>query len=217
MTACVQVRLLLVPLLCIVCTLAAAVLTMYPVSCSMTVSGQAPSLMLASALAMSIDYSLFLLSRFSEEVHAGHGAARAVEVMLATSGHTVAVSGSTLTLCFLGMLLMPVHTIQTMGLAAAITVVYATQAADDSGRVAGATAHCPCPPGAWLSRGVAPQAAGRAARNGTRVSRPPSAQGPMGGSGGWEATVRPRGLGERPGPKSTPRLSARRRSCWHSR
>ena len=37
----------------------------------------------------------------------------------------VAVSGGTLVLCFLGMLLMPVHTIQTMGLAAAITVVYA--------------------------------------------------------------------------------------------
>ena len=36
-----------------------------------------------------------------------------------------AVSGGTLVLCFLGMLLMPVHTIQTMGLAAAITVVYA--------------------------------------------------------------------------------------------
>ena len=74
---------------------------------------------------MSIDYSLFLLSRFAEEVHAGHGAARSVEIMLATSGHTVAVSGGTLVLCFLGMLLMPVHTIQTMGLAAAVTVVYA--------------------------------------------------------------------------------------------
>lgn len=80
---------------------------------------------MASALAMSIDYSLFLLSRFAEEVHAGHGAARSVEIMLATSGHTVAVSGGTLVLCFLGMLLMPVHTIQTMGLAAAVTVVYA--------------------------------------------------------------------------------------------
>ena len=169
-----QVRLLLVPLLCILCTLAAAVLTMYPVSRATTVSGQAPSLMVASALqpqpapepwlepepepyrnpdpdpnpsrhpnpepsrhpnpepsqvasalAMSIDYSLFLLSRFAEEVHAGHGAARSVEIMLATSGHTVAVSGGTLVLCFLGMLLMPVHTIQTMGLAAAVTVVYA--------------------------------------------------------------------------------------------
>ena len=58
-------------------------------------------------------------------MQAGHGAARAVEIMLSTSGHTVAVSGGTLVLCFLGMLLMPVHTIQTMGLAAAITVIYA--------------------------------------------------------------------------------------------
>ena len=192
-----QVRLLLVPLLCILCTLAAAVLTMYPVSRATTVSGQAPSLMVASALqpqpapepwlepepepyrnpdpdpnpsrypdpdpsrypnpepsqvasalAMSIDYSLFLLSRFAEEVHAGHGAARSVEIMLATSGHTVAVSGGTLVLCFLGMLLMPVHTIQTMGLAAAVTVVYAAPRVE-----AGVTLLLPQPRARLLSWG----------------------------------------------------------------
>ena len=34
------------------------------------VSSQAPALILASALALSIDYSLFLLSRFDTELHA---------------------------------------------------------------------------------------------------------------------------------------------------
>ena len=169
-------RLLLVPLLCIVCTLAAAILTMYPVSRAMTVSGQAPSLMVASALAMSIDYSLFLLSRFAEEVQAGHGAARAVEIMLATSGHTVAVSGGTLTLCFLGMILMPVHAIQTMGLAAAITVVYAPPHVDTG--PGGATARWlglpwPDPPGFWAPRRT---------RN-----APPNRSGPSGRGGGGKS------------------------------
>jgi len=41
---------------------------------------------------------------------------------LKTSGHTVLISGSTLCLCFLGMLLIPVSTISTMGVAAAATV-----------------------------------------------------------------------------------------------
>ena len=174
-----QVRLLLVPLLCIVCTLAAAILTMYPVSRAMTVSGQAPSLMVASALAMSIDYSLFLLSRFAEEVQAGHGAARAVEIMLATSGHTVAVSGGTLTLCFLGMILMPVHAIQTMGLAAAITVVYAPPHVDTGPGGATALAWPPLArPAGYLGRATHSERAAEPLRaqwegGGTRVEARP--------------------------------------------
>ena len=45
---------------------------------------------------------------------AGRSAEAAVEVMLATSGRTVAVSGGTLALCFLGMLIMPVSAIPTI-------------------------------------------------------------------------------------------------------
>ena len=45
--------------------------------------------MIAVALALSIDYSLFLLSRFGEEVGLGHTVPKAVDIMLATSGHTV--------------------------------------------------------------------------------------------------------------------------------
>jgi hypothetical protein len=37
----------------------------------------------------------------------------------------VLISGSTLCLCFLGMLLIPVSTISTMGVAAATTVAFA--------------------------------------------------------------------------------------------
>eukprot|EP00966_Prymnesium_polylepis_P095373 2209344-Prymnesium_polylepis.1 len=63
----------------------------------MTVSSEAPSLMIAVALALSIDYSLFLLSRFAEEVAVHHQPVpKAVDIMLATSGHTVLVSGTTL-------------------------------------------------------------------------------------------------------------------------
>ena len=47
---------------------AVAGLVMYGISCTMTVSTLAPSMMLAISLAMSIDYSLFLLSRFQKEV-----------------------------------------------------------------------------------------------------------------------------------------------------
>ena len=82
--------------------------------------------MLACALAMSIDYSLFLLTRFREElVNRKRPYRAAVITMLETSGHTVLVSGITLTLCFFGMLLIPVSTIASLGVASAITVIFA--------------------------------------------------------------------------------------------
>ena len=71
---------------------------------------------------MSIDYSLFLLSRFREEVEGGATPDAAVATMMASAGHTVLVSGSTLTLCFLGLLLFPVEFLGMMGLGAAFSV-----------------------------------------------------------------------------------------------
>jgi len=50
--------------------------------------------------------------------------AEAVGTMLETSGHTVLISGATLCLCFCGMLLVPVSTIATMGVSAAVTVFF---------------------------------------------------------------------------------------------
>ena len=41
---------------------------MYPITNTVQCSTTAPSLMIAVALAMSIDYSLFILGRFQQEV-----------------------------------------------------------------------------------------------------------------------------------------------------
>ena len=104
-------------------------LTMYIVGRSMVVSTLAPSMMLAIAMAMSIDYSLFLLSRFQNETAAGRSVVDAVVVMLATSGKIVLVSGGTLLLCFAMMLVLPVSLIRSLGVSAAVTVFMAVTAA----------------------------------------------------------------------------------------
>ena len=57
-------RLLLLPIINIVVLVAAAFALMYPVALYMDVGSTVPSLMLSVAIATSIDYSLFLLSRF---------------------------------------------------------------------------------------------------------------------------------------------------------
>ena len=72
----------------------------------------APSMMVATALAMSIDYSLFMLSRFKTEIKKpGATPVSAVTIMLQTSGQIVLVSGCTLCLCFTMMLVIPVRSI----------------------------------------------------------------------------------------------------------
>eukprot|EP00325_Prymnesiales_sp_UTEX-LB-985_P020506 CAMPEP_0174732880 /NCGR_PEP_ID=MMETSP1094-20130205/60174_1 /TAXON_ID=156173 /ORGANISM="Chrysochromulina brevifilum, Strain UTEX LB 985" /LENGTH=929 /DNA_ID=CAMNT_0015935441 /DNA_START=140 /DNA_END=2929 /DNA_ORIENTATION=- len=123
-------RLLLIPLVNILACLSCTIVIMFIVSKAWPVSSQAPALIVASGLAMNIDYSLFLLTRFNTEVHdRARPLEEAIVTMLETSGHTVLVSGLTLTLCFLGMLLVPVSTIASMGVAAACTVFLAIMAA----------------------------------------------------------------------------------------
>lgn len=52
--------------------------------------------MMSITLAVSIDYSLFILSRYREEIIQGLEVGAAVEQSLGTAGHTVLVSGTTL-------------------------------------------------------------------------------------------------------------------------
>ena len=96
----------------------AAFALMYPVSLSVSVGSTVPSLMVSVAIAMSIDYSLFLLSRFREEVARGASPTRAVELMMGAAGHTVLISGATLTLCFAGLTGLPIVMLRTMGIGA---------------------------------------------------------------------------------------------------
>ena len=124
-----NIRLVLCTLANLAVCMGAAILVMHPVAMSITVPTVAPTMMVAVALAMSIDYSLFFLSRFQKEADAGRAVPEAVTIALATSGKIILVSGLTLLLCFLMMLVLPVTLISCMGLSAAITVFMAVAAA----------------------------------------------------------------------------------------
>lgn len=98
---------------------------MYPVALATPVTSMAPPLMIAVSLAMSIDYSLFLTSRFGAEIKRGCSVELATATMMATSGRIVVVSGLTLTVCFLTMMILPSDFITTMGVGASIAVFMA--------------------------------------------------------------------------------------------
>jgi RND superfamily putative drug exporter len=66
-------------------------------------------------LGLSIDYSLFIVSRFREELRAGYEVPDAVVRTMTTAGRTVAVSGITVTLALASLLIFPQVFLKSMG------------------------------------------------------------------------------------------------------
>jgi uncharacterized membrane protein YdfJ with MMPL/SSD domain len=58
-------------------------------------------------LGMAIDYSLFIVSRFREELAAGRDVPTAIRITIATAGRTVVVSGLTIALALSSLLIFP--------------------------------------------------------------------------------------------------------------
>ncbi|WP_245974388.1 MMPL family transporter [Thermomonospora umbrina] len=74
---------------------------------------------------LAIDYSLFIVSRFREEMYRDGDRERALAITMATAGRTIAVSGITVTAALSGLLLFPQLFLRTLGLAGMATVMVA--------------------------------------------------------------------------------------------
>ena len=79
-------------------------------------------------LAVGIDYSLIIISRFREELDRGLDKVRATERAGATAGRTVLFSGLTVVVALIGMLIVPASFFQAIGLGAIIVVLAALAA-----------------------------------------------------------------------------------------
>ena len=81
-------------------------------------------------LGLAIDYSLFIVTRFREELSTNTGDSRyALERTLTTAGRTVLFSGLTVSVSLLGLLLFPEGFLRSMGLGAIGAVMVAMIAA----------------------------------------------------------------------------------------
>jgi RND superfamily putative drug exporter len=74
-------------------------------------------------LALSIDYSLFIVSRFREELARGRTVAQAVEKAVATSGKAVAFSGFAVMIGLSGLLLFKAPALASIGIAGMLVVL----------------------------------------------------------------------------------------------
>ncbi len=73
-------------------------------------------------IGVAVDYSLFILARFREEVRAGKGAAEARAEALATSGLAVVFSGMAVVISLAGLFMVNNQTLRSMALGAMIVV-----------------------------------------------------------------------------------------------
>lgn len=81
-----------------------------------------PSVMLSLTFATCIDYHLFMLACFTDCINTGMPIFEAVEEALSTAGHTIYVSGGTLSACFLGLLFFSLEMLQSVGVGAAVAI-----------------------------------------------------------------------------------------------
>ena len=76
-------------------------------------------------LGLAIDYALFIVSRFREELAGGREEMLALRITLRTAGRTVLYSGMTVAASLLCLLMLPQRFFQNMGLAGSISVASA--------------------------------------------------------------------------------------------
>jgi RND superfamily putative drug exporter len=116
-------------------------------------------------IGVAVDYSLFILARYREEIAAGRDPDAARGIALATSGIAVLFSGMTVITSLAGLLLVDTTALRSMALGAilvvAVSVLTASTLLPTLISVLGARAH---EPGRLLGRGAAALRARRTAR-----------------------------------------------------
>ncbi|MDH5163350.1 MMPL family transporter [Heyndrickxia oleronia] len=75
-------------------------------------------------LAVGIDYALFIISRFRQELSKGHGLQEAVAIATGTAGSAVVFAGLTVIVALLGLAVAKIPFLTMMGLSAAVCVLF---------------------------------------------------------------------------------------------
>jgi uncharacterized membrane protein YdfJ with MMPL/SSD domain len=96
---------------------------------STDVSNLAPNLSTAMGLALAIDYTLLIISRYRDELADGADPNTALIATMTTAGRTVLVSATTVALSMAAMVLFPMHVLKSFAYAGVATVTFAALAA----------------------------------------------------------------------------------------
>ncbi len=117
------------PLILAAASVAVALALTFVVASYTEVSIFATTMITMIGIGVAVDYSLFVLARFREELAGGRDRSDAVRVAMETSGTSVVFSGLTVVISLLAILLVPVRAVQSMAAAAAVVTAVAVVAA----------------------------------------------------------------------------------------
>ena len=114
-----------IPLTLGVCTVAVTMGLVYLLSMHTTMSVFVTSTVSMFGIALAVDYSLFILMRFREELRAGRQPTEAVDAAMATSGLAVVLSGMTVIASLTGIYLINTPALKSMATGAILAVAVA--------------------------------------------------------------------------------------------
>ena len=113
------------PLLVGVSAILGSLLIMYLLTLFTGVSVFALNLITGLGLGLGIDYSLLIVNRFREELHAGKSVEDAVRKTVSTAGKTVFYSGLTIVITLASLMLFPLMFLKSFGYAGVTVVIMA--------------------------------------------------------------------------------------------
>jgi heme transporter len=114
-----------IPLALGICTVAITMGLVYLLSNYTTMSVFVTSTVSMFGIALAVDYSLFILMRFREELRAGRQPQEAVDAAMATSGLAVVLSGMTVVASLTGIYLIDTPALASMATGAILAVAVA--------------------------------------------------------------------------------------------
>ncbi|MFE1884563.1 MMPL family transporter [Streptomyces diastatochromogenes] len=113
------------PLLTAVLGVGVAVLSVTIATQFWDLASQASTLALMLGLAVAIDYALFIVSRYRNEIRDGHEPEEAMGRALGTASSAVVFAGLTVIVALSGLSVIGIHSLTSMGLASAFAVAVA--------------------------------------------------------------------------------------------
>jgi RND superfamily putative drug exporter len=88
----------------------------------------APFIGVMIGLGVGIDYALLIVTRYREQLHAGHDIRESIAIAMDTAGRSVVFAGATVVISLLGMLFMGIGFVGGLGVTASLTVLFTVMA-----------------------------------------------------------------------------------------
>ncbi len=105
------------------CSVVISLALVYFLALHTTISVFALNITTLFGLGLGVDYSLFMVNRFREELAAGKSVEDAISRMMDTAGRAVSVSGTAVTIGLMGLLLFNFSVLRSIGLGGVLVVV----------------------------------------------------------------------------------------------